>query len=526
MANRLSPTGIRAGFALPLPAATLASRPVIGRLADLLRLAWGLLYWNIRKSWFQLRRGRSPCPCQSASDSGRAYETICEACVSWHRPAAFRRVCPLLVETPDGLRCSVDTERVRPFWLRAFGFYGGSILTLYLAAALTIFAFLRTVGYPISIVHLVWPGSWHRVGQVRGWFFMDRAQRAMAHGQMAEGMLYLANAYEFDPDNYTVAFTLAQKLQITQPHRSDEIFRQLVVAHPEQKNLTYQVWFRALLARGDFPAIEALARARIVDDPANAAVWMRALIFASRQTGSEASLRQLLESAHAAIRPWHPLLETELLLRAHRVDEARSRLRQPWLESPPFAFFYQISERIALGDGIAAVDLLEAHRARLDDNARAALLLRAYATLGASQSVERLATRLLDPPVSLASANLVAAHLIRQPNPAVFERLFFEFGRSKIPLTDDSLETYLALYCAAGVVGDWDRMHTIAGAIRTPGRGNTLTLGAVEAFFRGQTTRTRISGLLPALPMPLEVHYALLERYPGPRTPAPAASTP
>jgi hypothetical protein len=492
---------------------------VIGRLADLLRLAWGLLYWNARKTWFQLRRDHTPCPCQCASDSGQAYETHCDACLTWHQPTRFRRVCPLLVETSDGLRCSADTADVRPFWLRALGFYGGSALALYLSAALGLFAFLRAVGYPISIVHLVWPGSWHRVGEVRGWFFMDRAQRAFAEGRGAEGMLYLANAYEFDPTNYTVAFTLAQKLQLTQPQRSDALYRQLSLRHPQQSALTDQVWFRALLARGDFPAVEELALARLLrdPDPRNASVWMRALIFASRQNATTASLQQLLESSAPAVRVWHPLLETELSLRAGQTRQARSRLREPWTDMPAYGLFYQVNEMIVLGDGMDAADRLQARTDRIDDTARATLLLRVYATLGATQSLDSLATTLLDPPLSLARANLLAAHLIRHPNPAHFDRLFSVFTQSRIPLTDESLETHLALYCAAGATGDWEKMHAIAAILRTPGRGNTLTLGAVEAFFRGQTTQTRIAGLLSALPMPLEAHYALLERYPGPR---------
>lgn len=492
---------------------------MIGRLADLVRLAWGLLYWNARKTWFQLRRDHTPCPCQCASDSGRAYETACDACLSWHQPARFRRVCPLLVETSYGLRCSVDTAHVRPFWLRALGFYSGSALALYLATALALFAFLRVVGYPISILHLVWPGSWHRVGEVRGWFFMDRAQRAFAEGRGAEGMLYLANAYEFDPTNYTVAFTLAQKLQLTQPQRSDALYRQLSLRHPQQRALTDQVWFRALLARGDFPGVEALALNRLLrdPDPRNASVWMRALIFASRQNATTVSLQQLLESKAPSVRVWQPLLETELFLRAGENQQALRRLRESWAGIPPYGFFYQVHESIVLGDGIAASDRLQASPDRIDDTARATLLLQAYATLDANQLLESLAATLLGSPLSLARANLLAAHLIRHPNPALLDRLFSAFTQSRIPLTDETLETYLALYCTAGATGDWDKMHAIATILRPPGRGNTLTLGAVEAFFRGQTPQTRIAGLLSALPMPLEAHYALLERYPGPR---------
>lgn len=498
---------------------------MIGRFADLLRLAWGLLYWNIRKSWFRWRRGRSPCPCQNVSDSGRPYETGCEASASWHNPRHFRLVCPLLVDTPRGLQCSVEAAHVRPFWGRPVLFYTSGALALYLAVVVAIFAFLRTVGYPISILHLAWPPSWHKVGTVRGWFFMDRSQRAFAAGRPSEGMLYLSNAYEFDPANYLVGLTLAQKLQLSQPSRADAVYRRLLHDHPEHRALTYQFWFRALLARGDFAAVEEIARLRISEDPANASVWMRALVFAARQTGDTATLRQLLDSAQPAITPWHPLLETELLLQNGRRNEARARLLQRWPDAPPFSLYYQIEELIASGDALAAVDLLEAHRQRLDDTARVTLLLHAYATMRADQSLQRLVGALLDPPLTTATANLLAAHLIRQPDPATLERLFERFTRASIPLNDDSLESYLALFSAAGAAGDWPKMHALSGTMRNRPGGNALTLRLAEAFFRGETTQTRIAGLLPALPMPLEVHYALLERYPGGR-PEPAGNTP
>ena len=85
---------------------------MIGWLGDFLRFWWGLLYWNTRKGLFRLNRDQASCPCQNPSDSGRARETGCDAAHYWHQPARFRRVCPLLVETPDGLRCSVDTRDV------------------------------------------------------------------------------------------------------------------------------------------------------------------------------------------------------------------------------------------------------------------------------------------------------------------------------------------------------------------------------------------------------------------------------
>lgn len=443
-------------------------------------------------------------------------ETTCEACLGWNDPAHFRRVCPLLVSTKDGLRCSANTADVRPFWGRVFGYYGGTLLGLYLAGALTVFAFLRTVGYPVNIGHLVWPGSWHRVKEVRGWYFLQRAEKAFAGGRPAEGMLYLTNAYQFDPSNYTAGASLAQKLQISQPARSDDIYRHLMAEHPEQRELTAQTWFRALLARGDFAGVAELARLQLVDDAAHASVWMRALIFATRQNHTDGPLRQLLASdAPPAVAPWRALVKTELMLRTGRKAELLATLRQPWTDAPAYSCYYQVDELIELDDALTAVDLLQSYGPRLDDVARATLLLEAYAALGTTQARDRLVEALLAPPLNPPTINLLAAYLIRHPSPSLLGRLFAKFNRDRDPATNSALDSLLALYCAAGVAGDWHKMHEIADLLRT--RGSALTLGAVEAFFRGDTTQTRIAALLPALPVPLEVNYALLERYPGPR---------
>ena len=76
--------------------------------------------------------------------------------------------------------------------------------------------------------------------------------------------------------------------------------------------------------------------------------------------------------------------------------------------------------------------------------------------------------------------------------------------------------------CAAGVARDWPKLETVSRFISGHGEGSAFTLHLVEAFFRGNTRQTRIAALLPALPMALEVYYALLERYPGePPPPAP-----
>lgn len=499
------------------PRSLLGCFPVIGWLADFFRFVWGLPYWNIRKTWFQLRRGRSASPCQSRSDSGRAYETACDACLSWEKPARFRRICPLLVHTPHGLRCSVDAANVRPFWGRAVGIYAGSFAALYLGGALTIFVFLRTVGYPTNLAHLVWPGAWHRVTEARGWFFMDRANRAFDDGQIAAGMLYLGNAYEFDPANYTIASTFAHRLHLSHPVRANEVYRRLRDDHPAQRAAVSELWFRSLLAHGDFETIATLARDELFADPSHTGVWMRALIFATRQTHSDAPLLELASSASPAAQPWLPLLETELLLRSARTVEARAALVQPWENVPAYSRFYQIDELIALGEGIAASDFVARYRPSLDDTARAILLLDAYASIPAPHSRQRLAAALLQPPLTAPTLRLLAAHLIRYPDAELFAKLYDTFAPAPPPLTDENLDAYLALYCTAGLHRDWPRMQAIGALLQQAGNGSRATLSIAARFFQSDTQSRSIASILPALPLPLEVQYALHERFPSRR---------
>ncbi|MEO6876531.1 MAG: hypothetical protein ABI222_17080, partial [Opitutaceae bacterium] len=351
-----------------------------GWLADFFRLAGGLFYWNARKSWFQLRRGRARCPCQSPSDSGRAFETHCEACVHWASAERFRRVCPLLIKTPDGWRCSVNTADVRPFWSRLFRYYGGALAVIYLTGALSVFIFLRAVGYPVSVVQVVWPPAWHRVGEARGWFFMERARQAFAANHTAEAILYLSNAYEFDPANYAAGLTLAKTLQAGQPDSSNRIYARLLHEHPGRRADTAQEWFRALLARGDFEMIQVLARDEVLAASPHASVWMRALVFATRQNHRDAALRELRASAAPSAEVWQPLIDTELLFLAGRTAEARAQLdHADWRRVPPYGVYYQVSQLIQLGDVFAALDRLASNGTQLDDETRVTLQLAAYA---------------------------------------------------------------------------------------------------------------------------------------------------
>src|ERR1019366_8122926 len=68
------------------------------------------------------------------------------------------------------------------------------------------------------------------------------------------------------------------------------LYSQLMRDHPERRPETAQAWFLALLSRGEFAAIEALAVDRLQAEPNQASGWLNALIFASRRTGDRGAL--------------------------------------------------------------------------------------------------------------------------------------------------------------------------------------------------------------------------------------------
>lgn len=489
----------------------------MGWLADTLRLIWGLIYWNLRKTWFRLRRGRSPCPCQSPSDSGRALRTVCDASMHWNEPARFRAVCPLLVRTPDGLRCSVDTADIRPFWGRAAAFYGGAGLALYLTAAVSVFIFLRTIGYPVNIFHVTLPPYWHRVTEVRSGYFISRSQQAFAESKPAEALLYLDSAFQFDPRNHAAGLTLAKHLQIAQPSRSDAIFQQLMANHPDRRHLIAQDWFRALLARGNLERVADLALAELRAGSPGAPVWIRALIFARRRLPPLGETAAREESARTEMAPWRPVLVVENLLRTGRQAEARALLATDWPETPDeFEAFYQSSVLTELNDGFAALDALARKPAVTDGEvlltARLAALASAQKERLLSQEVERaLAPRLT--PATLPVIKVLTANLIRHPDRDIFQRVLAKVERERVPFTDQTAAIWFSLFCAAGAVGDEAALGRLTGSIREATGQPFLVLGATEAFFRGDSNERSILPFLPALLLPLEVTYALLERY-------------
>lgn len=491
----------------------------MGWCVDTLRLFWGLIYWNLRKSWFRLRRGRSPCPCQSQSDSGRAFKTACDACLHWNKPERFRSVCPLLVRTSEGLLCSADTVDVRPFWGRALGIFAGTGLALYVTAAVTVFIFLRSIGYPVNIFHVTLPPYWHRVTEVRSGYFLNKSQVAFSEGKPAEALLYLDSAYQFDPRNHTAGLLLAKHLQVGQPARSDVIFQRLMEEHKEQRHLIAQEWFRALLARGNFGRVAELALAQIQSGAPGPAVWIRALVFARRRLPPLSEREARTEVALPALAPWRPVFEVENLLRARRVAEARAVLTRDWPETPDeFEAFYQSTVLTELGDMFAALDALARKPGVTDGEVLLTARLGALAAGKEDRLFQQEIDRALTPrltPATLPLIKVISGHLIRRPDRELFARVLAKIEGESVPFTDQTAGIWFSVFCAAGAVGDDTNLGRVSAFIRQSTGQPFLMLGATEAFFRGGSNDRTILPFLPVLLVPLVVTYALLDRYTG-----------
>ena len=499
------------------------SAGVIGWLGDFFRFWWGLLYWNLRKSYFHRRRDRARCPCQNPSDSGRARETGCDAAQYWQQPARFHRVCPLLIETPDGLRCAADTKDVRPFWRRAAAYYLGVAAGIYLAGALGAFVLLRIIGYPLSPLALAWPPRWHELRLARSEYFVAKAQRALDANHVNEAILSLDIAFRSNPRNYDVGLQLAQLISLGQPELADQIFTILMRDHPARRAATAEAWLRFLLVHGRFTRISELAAARLVEDPAQRPAWLHALFFATRQTGSDQPLRDLIAKQASRLEPIYvALINSELLIRQGRGLQLLSGLMTELPESAgSYAPYFQVTRLSTLGHQAEALALLDRYAAarHISEVDTLRLRLDLFATLGRQ---DLLRTRLERGEINARELELFSIHLVRHPDTGVLTALSRCMERSNLPHDAQTYTACTAFFVACGVAGDWDKLHAVTARLKEISGSRQIQLGLVEAFFKHEAGAARLESVLPTLPaLPLEMIYALYDRY---GSPSPAVS--
>ncbi len=487
-------------------------------LADSLRLLWGSLYWNARKSAHLLQGRRRQAPCQVASDSGRAGETGCEAAAAYHSPGRHRMLCPLLIRRSDGAWvCSVGREDVRPFWGRGLLLLLAAVLAAYTTTTLVGFGGLRALGYEISYRQVAWPPAWREFRGVQARFHLERARHALADGRPQDALLSLASAYELNPRDYATGLLLAQLWQNHQALRADTLYARLYQDHPEQREATAQAWYRSLLARGDFQAILQLSGNRLLQPaPATAPhpAWIQAFLFAVRQSGELAAIDQLL--AEAALSPeLRPLLALERALPELSLAERVASLSAALPAArDPFTQHHLLRRLLADGSADLVLSATLPGGSLLGDRERVRLRLDALAAIGRAEERADLFRQVLALPMNPSILELLGNHLIAHPDPALLATLSDKLANDPLPPNEESLPARHVWLAACAAQPDAERLRAaIDDVVRLAGR-SPQALRPVAAAVLEIRGGFRLETLLPLLqPLPLETTYTLYERF-------------
>ena len=433
----------------------------------------------------------------------------------WHDPTRFRRVCPLLVSTPEGWRCSVDAVDVRPFWGLAVRHFALGLLISYIVITAGLYGVLRYVGYHITPLATMWPPAWHQIHTAQEGVYAIRAARALNAGNLQSAVLALELVCDINPHNVPAGLALANLWQVSnQPALADGMYLRLIDRNPEARAIITQAWYHALLSRADYPMIKELSVRMLSVHDGNEGVWLHALFFASRQTKDVRLLKGLLAQPPAMPVWCLDLVRVEVALLEDRFRDVRLALTSPAVQPPSsYVAYYQIERLIMTGHYYEALAMLDAYGKRLNSDEATFHRLRIFSARGWSSLAESEFDRVLSRPLSPRVYTLICAYLIRQPNRALLSRYFVHFMRAQLPLTPENYPYFAATYTAAAANGNWERATEIEAMLKRLTGAEASTFQALLDFFRWRDAKKRIELILPVLALPTEVSYSLLERY-------------
>lgn len=410
----------------------------------------------------------------------------------------------------------MDAAEVQPFWGRALLLWALCGATAALGVCLILFAGLRTLGYEISFRQLAWPPAWSEFRSVQSEYHLKKARTARAEGRVSDALLSLNSAYELDPANYTAGVLLAQLWQTGQPLLSDRVYTRLLNDHPAQREATAQAWYRALLARGDWQTARHLSGERILhaDKGSPSAAWVQAFLFAQLRLDDIAALNVMLEtdSFPPVLRP---LFALELHAAQHQGPDLPVLLREAAAAATDnFTAYYLARRLIALGDPSTALHLASKPTSPLADREKVRLRLDGLAGSGRNTERASLVVALLERPIHPALCELIGAHLVRFPEEELARRFLQKMRSDPLPVGDALYPQTLSLFLACAATGDPELLHAASAQVEAVLGREFKALEIVKAAFSEQGGRLRPENVLPFLqPLPLDVAYALHERY-------------
>ncbi len=276
-----------------------------------------------------------------------------------------------------------------------------------------------------------------------------------------------------------------------------------------------------MLARAAYDKIQELALGMLTEDPAERAAWLNALLFSCRQTGNHAFLGTIA-TEHPHLPEWcTELIGIEQLLLQNKLAAALPRLtrvyRQPVVAYLPY---YQIDRLLRHGQGDRANELLHAYRSLLPPDEAAFLRLRYYHTKERLPQVTSEFDTLLHYEMAPRIIAQFCAYLINHPNPALFTRFYDRFGRANLPMDASTLHLYQATYLAAVLAGESGQAEQIATRINQYTSSDARALRSLGTLLKGHAADPRLGRILPLVPLPTEVIYAILDRQSAALVPA------
>lgn len=444
-----------------------------------------------------------PAPCQSASDSGRAHATHCEACLRFDRTRRFRLACPALVLRPEGSFCSLDAERVRPLWGRAALAYALPIVAAAALAVLVAWIALRHGAgiRDLALADLAWPPRWDRVAEKRRAHFRAHALDALRRGDTRAAGIALFSAAQSGRGDPAGNRELARLATLGAYHSlADELHAATLAAHPEQADEIALAWHDDLLVSGRPAQLARLSLDQLARPSAPREIWLAAFLDAIRHPGVAADLLADTAPPHLP----HPGLASALQARAaaDRGDKTAAADHLLALSGLPPG---QAVRRFLV---FSWLDLDEPARARAaalstahpappgEIAALAHALLRADGVHDAARAALR---PLFD---DAAPRPLVVSALIRDPDAALLD----EYSRSLPPLDRLPPPDLAGLWMAARRAGAAGLADRLASELEKQGPVLPAELRASTAE---PLTRERLAAIAGLLPLPREALRAL-----------------
>ncbi len=412
-------------------------------IGDFFRFWWALLNLNYRQARFRRGAGRKRNPCQAPSDSGRAWETHCEAAQLWNRPERLRHVCPNLRRCTAGWRCSVDTAEIRPHWRRAAAWYAGAILVLYFGAGLAFFSLLRLQGLrPLSPLDVLWPPRWENISAARSAAFLSRAGDNLVRGDIRGTRLNLASAANTAGDSYEVRLRVAQlNSHMSADEPATEAFRELLAGFPEHRQRTAIIYHDVMVALRAFDALGDFAASQLADPAVpDRAIWLRVLFVALRGSAQPANLhaRNATSLANLPV-PWRNALAAESSLRQGDATALNPLLGLP-VDRREAALLTAVGESIAdFAPAAQAVDEIVRLAPAIGVFDRERLLFRLQARLGSPAASLRAFDAMLRTASQPHLRERLLAALIESPDPDRAARFHASVSNPNAPFTAEEL---------------------------------------------------------------------------------------